>query len=316
MKTLNKNRISIAFVVKGNKKIGYGHLKRCRALAEKFQQMANCSIKFLSKAPLSSNFDILITDLLDINEKQLKRLKKKAKLLVSIDDGHKVKFPSDILVEPSINPKCRFRKKTKYLSGKNYVILGKEFEKYNRAKKISKEPKLIFVCFGGSDSNNLTEKIIRILKEIDFEKRIKINTVLGPLFGSSKKVEKLAESNEQYVFLKNVLNSAKILRKADLAIISGGTLMYEACSLGIPAIIICQNQEQNIEAEFCGKKGAIINFGIFNKLDDEKLKNTIFQLLEDLNLRKKLSTDAQRLINPYGTKRIASLILKELNKRK
>ena len=192
MLSRKQDKIYIAFIVKSNKKIGFGHLMRCKVLLKKFQRMIKCNIKFFSKVYLNklSNFNIVITDLPDINEKQLKQIKKHNKLLVSIDDGHKIKFPSDILINPNINPKIKnyFFKKTKYFSGKDYIILREEFEKFaKKTKIILKKSKQIFVCFGGSDAKNLTEKLIRIFKKINLNPLVRINFILGPLFGSTKK---------------------------------------------------------------------------------------------------------------------------------
>ncbi len=280
-----QNKISIAFAVKSNKKIGAGHLERCRALAKKFQQMIECNIRFFPRISLNkiSNFDICIVDLLDIKEKQIKQLKKQNKLLIRIDN----------------NRDC--------------IILKKEFEKLaKKTKPILKNPKQIFVCFGGSDANNLTERLIKSLKQINLDKRIKINVILGPLFGKSKKIQNLIKFDKRYVLHKNISNLANLLWQSDLAIISGGTLMYEACLLGIPSIVICQNQEQNREAGFFEKKRAVINLGVYNKLDNKKTGNTILFLLNNLNLRKQMSKTGKKLINPDGAERIVKIVLKTL----
>ncbi len=311
----NQNEISVAFIVRADEKIGCGHLIRCRTLSKKLQEMRKCEVKFFPKIDLNkiSHFEMVITDLPDIKEEQLNQIRKRAKLLVSIDDGHKIKFSSDILINPNINPKIKhnFSKKTKYFSGKNYLILREEFEKFGKKKKmISEKPKQIFVCFGGSDPNNLSEKTARILMGMKLDKKIRIRIIAG----RGEKIKRVISSRRNFILQKNVSNLAEVLWQSDLAIISGGTLMYEACVLGVPSIIICQNQEQFEEADFFSKKEAVINLGVFNKLRSEKLKNKVVKLLESQNLRKRLSANAKRLISFQGAERIAKILLRELNK--
>lgn len=315
-----RNKIFICFIVKANKKIGSGHLIRCKALAEEFRKIVGCNIKFFSKISLNeiSNFDICITDLPNIKKKELEQLKRYSKFLVNIDDGHKLKFPSDVLVNPNLNPKVKnkFSRETKYFLGRNCIILRKEFNWYARKKKkISKKVKRIFICFGGSDPDNLTERLIRVLKEINLDKRIRIDIIRGSLFGNPKEIEKLTKDNKEYILHKNIHNLGKILWKADLAIISGGTLLYEACVLGIPSIVICKNQEQDTESRFFFRNKGIINLGIFHNLNKNRTSKVILELISDYQKRKLLSKKAKQLMSPGGSDRVARIILKEYFKK-
>lgn len=319
---LNKahTNISVCFILKADKKIGGGHLVRCRVLAEALKKQAGCKVKFFSGASSvkGPGFDICITDSPDINRKDLGRLKKYTKLLVSIDDGNNIYFSSDILISPNVNPdvRHRFSRSTKYLSGRDYIILKEGFEKTaHKRRDISKDPRHIFICFGGSDPNNLTERLIKILKDSAADKKIKINLVLGPLFGSAKRVETLIAYDNRYVLRKGVSDLAGILQKCDLAIISGGTLLYEACILGAPAIVISQNKRQDREAGFFAAKKAVVNLGTFNGKAGSRVLPLIVELLSDYKRRKQLSVNARRLISGRGADRIASLILREYRAR-
>lgn len=119
----------------------------------------------------------------------------------------------------------------------------------------------------------------------------------------------MIEHNKNYLLYKAVSNLAKILWWSDLAIISGGTLMYEACILGTPTITICQNQ--NKESEFFAQNNAVINLRIFNNINKNTIPKAILELISDYKRRKQLSKNAKQLMPLKGTSRIADITLKE-----
>jgi UDP-2,4-diacetamido-2,4,6-trideoxy-beta-L-altropyranose hydrolase len=329
--------LNIAFRVDGGKEVGLGHAVRCLNLAQQLRETTECEITFISATPsafselstrnygieprifdnIDITTDILVVDLPAINEEYLLDLRSRAKFLVNIDDHtSNVRFCSDILVRPNFNEGVNhlYSGTTRYLSGKDYIILGKQFEVFARKRRaIPTEPKSILVCFGGSDPENLTQRLIPTLEQIAFKPRIDL--VLGASFSSVSEIEKLVSRQKRYSLHKNASNMAQLMWGADLAVISGGTLMYEACTLGTPAIIISQNQEQDDEARLFDQKGAIVYLGLHNKIDNPKIRRTIEAILSDAPLRRRLSQEAKKLIEPYGAERIAKIIIEDFNRK-
>lgn len=326
--------LNIGFRVDGGKEIGLGHAVRCLNLAWKLRATTECAITFISATPsifrglntvnygieprifenVDITTDILVVDLPAINEEYLLDLRSRTKFLVNIDDHTgNVRFCSDILIKPNFNTRVKhlYSGTTRYLAGKGYIILGKQFEAFDREQRaIPTEPKSILVCFGGSDPENLTPRLIPILERIAF--KLRIDLVLGASFGSVSEIERLVSRQERYSLHKNVANMAQLMWGADLAVISGGTLMYEACTLGTPAAIISQNREQDDEARLFEQKGAIVYLGLYNKIDDTKIGQKIKAILSDVSLRSRLSQAAKKMIEPRGAERIAKIIIEDL----
>ena len=334
--------MKILFRVEATSELGSGHLMRCLALAEKLkesisdiditfitstntvgEQIKNYDYKLINLLPSKNMVEkigyyekylkntIFITDIPGISEDYLKTIKKEVCLLVSIDDGSDIVFYSDILINPNFNPNINhsYSSKTQYYSGAKYVILKKAFEKYAvKKKRIRREIKSLFICFGGSDKNNITQKIVNMVREMD----INIIVVIGIMYNE---LVKNIKGHRNIQIKRDAHNMDELIYDADLAIISGGTLLYETCTIGTPAIVICQNQEQNRESEFFAENNVTINLGIFDNINEDTAQNTILKLSSDYGIRQLLSKNAKQLIDGRGAERIVNIILKEYLER-
>lgn len=333
----------ILFRVEATPELGSGHLMRCLALANKFEELksiSNINITFITRSnvvgdqiksygykltnlPPSKNMieeigyykeylkkAIFITDIPGISEDYLNELKEDGCLLVSIDDGSDTVFYSDILINPNLSPNInqKYSSRTQYCSGAKYVILKKAFEKYAMKKKqVKRKVKSMFICFGGSDKNNITKKVRNIIQNMDINMLI----VVGIMYPHYNELVKDIKNHRNIQIKRNAHNMDELIYDRDLAIISGGTLLYETCAVGTPAIVICQSREQNREGNFFAENNAAINLGTSDKINEDTTQNTILKLIPDYDKRELLSKNARGLIDGRGADRIVNIILKE-----
>ena len=82
--------------------------------------------------------------------------------------------------------------------------------------------------------------------------------------------------------------------------------MYEACALGIPSLVISQNETQNDEASLFKKAGAIIHLGLNETVSDDEILNNFRELMIDSSLREAISASGPKLISVNGSERIVS----------
>ena len=333
--------MKILFRVEATPELGSGHLMRCLVLAEGLkgstsdvditfitssnvvdEQVKSCDYKLIN-LPSSKNMvkeieyyekylkkAIFITDIPNIPDDYLKTLKKSVGLVVSIDDGSDTIFYSDILINPNLrsNVNHKYSSETRYYSGGKYVILKKAFGKYAvKKKQIKREVKSLFVCFGGSDKNNITKKVMDIIQNMD----INLLIVVGIMYPYYNELVKDINDYRNIQIKRNAHNMDELIYDADLAVISGGTLLYETCAVGTPAIVICQNGEQNRESEFFAENNAAINLGTFDNINEDTGRNAILKLISDYDKRELLSKNARQLIDGRGADRIVGIILKE-----
>jgi len=337
-----QDNLKILFKTDVNHKIGMGHLSRCRSLIYTFLSIGrhdlylctknlhiakkfiiNSSITFLEEnfGDLFVNyhvFNITIVDEPTIFLSYQKKLRKISNLLICIDDEADGIFGMDILIRPNLlNMPCPINfLENNYWTGREYIILNPNFLEFENLTKSLKDVHQIIVCFGGSDPGKITMRIVPILKKITLTTVMKL--IVGEAFKDIEKLRAQIHSDSRFVLNVNQRDMATVLFESDIAIISGGTLMYEACSLGIPSIVICQNEAQNNEGEILKKKGAILSLGIYDSVSDETILANIQKLILNENMRHSLNHSAKKVISASGSRNLATKILNyyEMNREK
>lgn len=324
------------FRVDADENVGLGHLSRCRSLMQSLSSLAECKFSvatnnedvakaFIPKLNFdlydgnnsfeNQSFDLAIVDVPDVaNKKKGWHFQKLANLIACIDDEGPGLNCQDIFIRPNLFnlPKPLKILSENYWSGRDYIILHPDFtHQAQQRKERNRELKELLVCFGGSDPCGLTLRIIPLLKKLDRE--ITIHLVLGAAFRLWKEVLAELENESRFRITYNIPNMANALWKSDMALISGGTLLYEACSLGIPSVVICQNKSQDVEAAICDAAGAVINLGSNEAVSDDKILFTVQQIIKDVSLRENMGRKGKEIIPSDGTMRIASKLLTSTN---
>ena len=332
--------------VDGGPNIGMGHIQRCLALSSQLKKNG-AEIFFISKksesiegkikqegfevivlkddmglkddlkdtlnAIKTCEADVVITDSYIIDEHYLTEIKKTVPFLLSIDDLARISFPSDIVINQNVYAKDldyhSLTGKTKFLLGPQYALLREEFSSPGK-RKINEKVKNILITLGGSDSFNLTPRIIKILDRI--RRDFKITVAVGPFFKNITEIGKTAEEIDKKVELiydSHKMN--KIMLASDLAITGGGTTLYELAATGTPALAFClaENQGENIKT--MSEYGKVVNLGQGNKLIEERFYNKVDSLIENSRLREKMSGLGQQLVDGKGVQRATIRLYKD-----
>lgn len=256
------------------------------------------------------SFDLGFVDVPYIDLKVKNSLRNKCSLLIGIDDSGEGAFEFDILIRPNMLRLPRpnnLQPKAQYWSGREYIILHPVFNKLKEKNNKSKI-KRILLCFGGSDSERITLRVVSILKDIKTKHEVRV--VIGAGLPYQKDLNQIIDGNKYFKIIKNVKNLAEEMNRADIGIISGGTLLYETCSVGLPSIVICQNEQQEIEAKLFGKEHAVICLGISKNISDDEIHEAISLLIKDFALRLNLSKTAKSLIPRDGTSKMVRDVIK------
>jgi UDP-2,4-diacetamido-2,4,6-trideoxy-beta-L-altropyranose hydrolase len=322
--------LKILFCVEASKMIGLGHLSRCRSLAlEIYNKFGYESIFAVKQKLLAENFlagmraqivhpegihanmkfDIAITDIPSLSLPDEEKITRLALFNVGINDDGAGPFSYDILVRPNLvntptpiglNPHFECWK------GREYIILHPDFAEQDASFTVRPAIKKIIVCFGGSDPSHLTHRVIHTLDRNAGDAEVVF--VLGPAFDHREALEEMISGNIKMKLKVNCPTMAEEFASADIAVISGGTLLYEACAVGVPSIVICQNEEQDQEAKIFHKAGAIINLGVQSKIDNKNILSAM-EAIFDKRIRQKMSEIDRGMVSPDGTRRIVSKIM-------
>ena len=177
-----------------------------------------------------------------------------------------------------------------------------------KSRKIESTVKNILISLGGSDPSGGTPKVLNALKKLRLDQ--KIHVIIPKAYRHQKTFWRCFNSFPHKIRVyHHIKNMASFLKKIDLAIISGGMTRYEAACLGIPAIVITQNKEQeSLSKPFCKVTGQIY-MGSVKTLSNSQLENQVWKLLDSPRERKKIKTKSLRVVDGEAAKRIATFIL-------
>jgi spore coat polysaccharide biosynthesis predicted glycosyltransferase SpsG len=329
-------RRRIVFRADGNQKIGLGHLYRVISLIEMLKN--NFEILILTKSTSDyekilheynvcvipstieeeinwikdnfiSNENLFLLDGYDFDSEYQKKLKKIAYKIIYIDDfGLKFEY-ADLVINHSpieIGSQLIKRKNTLYALGTEYSILRPLFLESAKEKLEIQNNFKVLVCFGGADINDLTQRTVRLLLELESVEEI--NVILGESYIH------FFNLNHPKVKVHKGLNELEIrnrLRENDRVIVPSSTILYEAVSSRkyILSGYYVDNQE-SIYKGFDGRK-TIIGVGNYLELSDEKYLYYLRKLIvcEDSHMLK----NQNKMIDGLSNFRILELIKKIVN---
>ncbi|NQT69557.1 MAG: UDP-2,4-diacetamido-2,4,6-trideoxy-beta-L-altropyranose hydrolase [Desulfobacteraceae bacterium] len=348
MKKGETNRNQIVFRADADTSMGTGHLMRCLALAQAWQdtggqatfltvsnslmlngrlQSEGMVVKHL-KTPLAGYEDALQTAALakEINASWIvldgyqfdgvyqKTLKDKGVSLLFIDDfGHAGHYSADIVLNQGIHAATNLyphkEPYTQLLLGLRYALLRREFLSYQGWKRENPDvARKILVTLGGGDPDNVTKKVVRAIQQLEAE-NLEVFVVVGSNNPHYEELESIAGPSPFYIsLLQNVTDMPALMAWADMAVSAGGGTCLEMAYMGLPNIVMVLAENQQGNAESLGSSGISINSGWHNEVDELGLAKTLSMLISNQMLRKEMSAKAQELVDGTGTSHISSLI--------
>ena len=190
--------------------------------------------------------------------------------------------------------------------GSKYFCIRDEFLE-EQPKEFCEKAENVLVIFGGADPSDLTGRLYGICKKLhSSHPDVKFHFLLGFAYPYA---DRIVTSEEDNVFIhKDVKRVSSYMNQMDLAITSQGRTVYELASMGVPAIVLAQN-EREARHVFAGIQNGFINLGVGTETDDETVISTIEWLISTPNVRKEMRK--LQLLKDFskGYERVIRLIL-------
>ena len=99
-----------------------------------------------------------------------------------------------------------------------------------------------------------------------------------------------------------------LLAESDLAIVSGGITAYESSALGVPSLVLCQNQRELQRMQLFERLGSIILLGMGIEVTPSQLTRALKRIFTDSVLWQRMSTAGQNRIDGRGIERISQVV--------
>ena len=266
--------IKIIIVTEGNKDVGFGHIARCNALYEGFEERkitptliinGDDSIHDLVKNKQYKIFNwlidkkklydsikhshITVIDSYLAGQEIYKTIAKNSELVVYIDDNYRLDYPKGIVLNPLLNAyELGYPQNgdTLYLLGNKYTLLRKDFWTVSD-KKINKNINNVLITFGGDDKRNMTPKILQFLS-YHYPALIK-KIIIGKGYQNTNEIEKVKDNNTELFYYPKTPKIRQLMIESDMAISASGLTLYELLRTGTPtiAVMVADNQINNMK---------------------------------------------------------------------
>ena len=163
------------------------------------------------------------------------------------------------------------------------------------------------MIFGGADPSDLTGRLYSICRKLHAgHPDVKFHFLLGFAYPYSDRIVTCEEDNV-YVY-KDVKRVSSYMSRMDLAVTSQGRTVYELASMGVPAIVLAQN-DREAKHVFAGIQNGFINLGLGKDTDAITIIKTIQWLAETPNVRREMRNIELAREFTRGRQRVTDLIL-------
>lgn len=216
-------------------------------------------------------------------------------------------LPSEHHPEKTLN-KFKLQLKDKFYFGSPYIVLNRKITEYKIAS-VSANNRLV-ITTGGSDPKKVMKKIFSLFTKLranELMNNIEVIGLIGNSFSHEYKQELKLFCNHNLT-LKNF--NIKDLAEANTVICTFGITTYELIYLKKFIISIGHQESNALGSKILGDKGLIYNLGFYELLDEHKLQKSIFEVLNNGDLRSKLSNNLKGFIDDRGALRIAKILLR------
>jgi UDP-2,4-diacetamido-2,4,6-trideoxy-beta-L-altropyranose hydrolase len=244
----------------------------------------------------------------------LRALKNELLNVVLIDDnGRPGTHASDFVLNQNIHAEELLYQDrenyTRLLLGTKYALLRREFFSLTIPRQISSVGRKLLVSMGGSDPENVTCRIMEAIEQVAVE-NLQVIVVAG---GSNPHLGSIAESvaNSRHScrILNNVKEMQEVIAWADLAISAAGSTCWEYCALGLPAILVAVADNQVANAQGLDGAGAARLVSGGSRFAIGEMAHLIARLANSTSERQALSRTGRNLVDGRGAALVVSILI-------
>jgi spore coat polysaccharide biosynthesis predicted glycosyltransferase SpsG/CMP-N-acetylneuraminic acid synthetase len=249
--------------------------------------------------------DVVVVDTLDTEALYIKKLKTLVPRVVTIEDLGSGIYYADAVINALYEEEHHL---SSVYSGKDYVFLRDEFFT-SKPKPFSSEINTVLVMFGGSDPANLTKKVYDAALALNESRKRKVTFLFAAGMAYDCEANGVYEAkNARILLFHDVKRVSHYMSQADLAFISQGRTIFEIASMGVPAVVIAQNEREQ-KHTFAQMANGFLNLGIDTSVTGDMIINTITWLEQTPRIRAEMRNSMLKNDLKSGIRRVKNIIL-------
>ncbi|MBN3926045.1 UDP-2,4-diacetamido-2,4,6-trideoxy-beta-L-altropyranose hydrolase [Nostoc sp. NMS4] len=332
--------------VDASTQIGTGHVMRCLALAQAWQDAGDQVIfvvateapdlktrlksegmeviqlpiqggiaedaKETAKLARQFNANWVVVDGYHFGAKYQEIIKESELKLLFIDDyGHADHYCADIILNQNISAHeglyINREPYTQLLLGIDYGLLRREFWQWQGWKRETLTvAQKLLITLGGSDPDNVTLNVIQELHLIELE-GLEAVVVIGASNPHYEQLELTIQKLQFPIRLeRNVKNMPDLMAWADVAIAAAGSTSWELAFMGLPSVMLILADNQRAIAEKLEAMGVVVNLGWHENVSAVEIASEVAQLVIATGRREKMTRCSQELVDGEGSSRVLS----------
>lgn len=227
------------------------------------------------------------------------------RLLVVDDYGHASYYYADLVLNQNIGADeslyVNREPYTRLLLGPRYAMLRREFWPWRDWKReIPPVAHKVLVTLGGADPDNMTLRVIRALRQVQIA-GLEATVVVG---GGNPHWESLRSATEHSggkIHLEcDVRDMSVLMAWADVAVSAGGSTCWELAFMGLPALVLVVAENQKGIADGLNALGVVRNLGWYTDVAEMDLSRALKALATDFAHRGAMSEKGRRLVSGSG----------------
>ena len=298
-------------------RVGYGHLMRARALAQHLAMQVSLSVRggsAAARAARSMGLRLSIdpaaierADLIVVDDPSLKhgrpwiaRARRAGIPTVSVHDWVET-HDADLVICGSIGV-GDIQATGAVLNGPQFYLLDRRIALAlrKRWKPSAVRPLRVLVALGGGQHvRGVAQRLVQAIRRHTPD----VSIVVAAGFSRGRRP---ALPGARWLSARTGL--AHALLDCDVAVVSGGVTLYEACALGTPAVgLAVVPAQQRAIGEFASR-GAVIDAGITSDVAIARAARKVAHLLGDERRRRATAARARQLVDGLGAQRAAEHI--------
>ncbi len=334
------HRRPIFIIVEGSRVKGMGHLVRMRLLAARLSGCGETLYCFTESAASRNFLDdpnwrtqqwpvgeretwlawqirslrpaLLIIDRLDLTIRELEKLQASesfATVLFEVKEPELIRR-ADLVVNgiygaAGLQPSPA----ANILRGTAYLILDQGLVPARRAYRFRLRCRKLLVSLGGSDPNELIFPVMRALRGLQQLVCLPpVMVILGTAFNQPERVREQAKQIGGISVMTAVPSLAPHFADADLAVVSGGMTLFEACCVGVPCLVLPQVDHQEQTGAALAHTGSCMMLPLLEAGRPERIAGALRLLLENNHRRLQIHQAARRVTDGSGLDRVTACI--------
>jgi spore coat polysaccharide biosynthesis protein SpsF len=331
--TKRARRPDLLFRVDAGDAAGFGHLRRCQALAAQLRHHGLCSAFLVPEGDrgrewlvsrgemtrvLGREVDeavLVVREALragawvvgldlerPIGRHYVMTLRRAGRAVVLLGNDGPGRLVAHLSVSAAAPPDQSWRGALgEHVASPSYAILGEPFRP--RPKSVADEP-TVLVTMGGNDPDGSTLMALAALESIESPMRRVV--VVGPGFARHADLQAaLTRARYRYDVHYNVPEMAPLVSAADVAVASFGISAYELAAAGVAAVLVLRHQRDRWHADRFTAAGA----AVIAEPNAASIAAALRPLVAVPGLRRQVGLAAERLVDGRGTERVAEMVL-------